>query len=154
MRIRVLWVGRTKEQWAADAVERYLKLLRPLAQVETVEVKHEPGPRQGGSPMQALAKEGKRVLRQAGPGFILLDERGEETGSEGLAGMIKDMAVNPGSAEFVIGGAFGVSQDVRRAAGRRLALSRMTLTHEMARVVLLEQLYRALMINQGRKYHH
>jgi 23S rRNA (pseudouridine1915-N3)-methyltransferase len=119
-----------------------------MARVEVVEVRDE----RGTDPGAARTREGERILKSAGGGdFVLLDEGGREMSSRELAAF----AGERDSLTFVVGGAWGVSEEVRRAAGSRLSLSRMTLTHEMARLVLLEQLYRALMIQTGREgYHH
>jgi 23S rRNA (pseudouridine1915-N3)-methyltransferase len=119
--------------------------LKHLAECEVVEIREEKGlPREA-----ALRKEGERILTRAGT-YTLLDERGVAMNSLEFAAFLKDRA----RAEFVLGGAYGVSDGVRNGASATLALSRMTLTHEMARLVFLEQLYRGLMINAGRDYHH
>ena len=85
---------------------------------------------------------------------ILLDEAGEEMTSREFAGFLREMVEGRVPQDIVIGGAFGVSEAVRNAAGRRLALSRLTFTHQMVRVVLVEQLFRAFTILQGRPYHY
>ena len=144
MKIRLIWVGKTKERWIAEGINKYLGLLGHMAQVETVEIKED----KGGGPR--AEKEADRLLKQAGSGFVLLDEHAEGMDSAGLAGFLKDRA----AVEFVIGGPFGVSDRVKEKAAFRLSLSPMTFTHEMARVVLLEQLYRAMMIMKGRSYHY
>lgn len=145
MKIRIFVVGRTKERYAADGIEKYLGRLRPFADVEIVQVKEQ----KVASREAALIKEGERVLRQAAS-FVLLEERGRRLTSVEFASFLRDRA----SVEFVLGGAYGVSEQVRRAASEAVSLSAMTLTHDMARLVLLEQLYRAMMINSGREYHH
>ena len=149
MRIRLLWVGKTKEPWIAEGIEKYLSLLGPMSRVETVEVKEEKGSGSPGS-AGALDKETDRILRQAGSRFILLDAKGRGMDSPGLADMLRGRA----EAEFVIGGPYGVSSRVREAAAERISLSPMTFTHQMARVILLEQIYRALMIMNRRSYHN
>lgn len=141
MRIRIIWAGKTKERPAAEWIEKYLGRLRPFARVEVAEVKEE----KGGDPV----KEGKRILRRTGS-YVLLDERGKTLSSEEFARWLEGRA----SVDFVLGGAFGVSGEVREGASETLSLSRMTLTHEMARVVFVEQLYRALTILRGGGYHH
>jgi 23S rRNA (pseudouridine1915-N3)-methyltransferase len=141
MRIRILWPGKTKDRSAAEWIEKYLRRLRPLAEVGVVEVKEEKG--------AAVAREGERILRQSRC-YVLLDERGREMTSVEFASFLEGRA----EADFVVGGAHGVSAEVRRGAALTMALSRMTLTHEMARVLLLEQIYRALMIARGGGYHH
>ena len=149
MRIRLLWVGKTKEPWIAEGIKKYLSLLSTMGRVETVEVKEEKG---SGSPGSGavLEKEADRILRQAGDKFILLDAKGRGMDSKGLADMLRERA----EAEFVIGGPYGVSSRVREAAAERISLSPMTFTHQMARVILLEQLYRARMIMDRRSYHN
>ena len=97
----------------------------------------------------ALAKEGSRIIERA-KGFALLDERGRAMSSPELADYLRKR----GSTDFVIGGAYGVSDDVRKAASDTISLSRMTLTHEMARLLFTEQLYRACTIIRGMRYHH
>jgi 23S rRNA (pseudouridine1915-N3)-methyltransferase len=129
----------------AEGIEKYLLRLRRFAEVEVVEIKEQ----KGALPEVAMAREGERILRQAGP-YILLDRGGRPMGSGGLASMLRDRA----SAEFVLGGPFGVSGAVRSGASDTLSLSPMTLTHDISRLVLVEQLYRSMMINSGRSYHH
>jgi len=150
IRVRLLWVGRTRARWVADGVDRYLKLLGPMARVEVVEVKEERGASESGV---AVARQSARILKQAAPGFWLLDERGAELRSEEFARRIGDAGARAG-VDLVVGGAHGVSAEVKAAAGATLALSRMTLTHEMARLLLVEQVYRACTILRGGAYHH
>ncbi|MFC1770144.1 23S rRNA (pseudouridine(1915)-N(3))-methyltransferase RlmH [Nitrospirota bacterium] len=143
MKLRLLWVGKTRETWLLEGIKEYLRKLRPFAQVEVVEVKEDKGD-------SARGRETERLLRQSGGEFYLFDERGSQMSSEELARLLKDKA----NVEFVIGGPFGVSDEVREKAKGMIGLSRMVFTHEMARVIVLEQLYRACMINAGRAYHH
>jgi len=145
MRLRLIWPGRTKEQYARAGIEKYLKLLMPFARTEIIEVKED----KGAATEAALRKEGERLLAKTSS-FVLLDERGKQMTSTGLARFIMDSA----SMDFVLGGAYGVSEEVRARASSVLSLSKMTLPHELARVVFLEQLYRALTIINKRGYHH
>lgn len=130
----------------AQGIEKYLKLISKYAKVEMEEAKGA----KGASRDKCMAEEGERLLKQAGQGFVLLDESGRQMTSVEFAGYLK----NKGDICFVLGGAFGASPEVKRAAGDMISLSRMTLPHEMARLVFLEQLYRALNINAGGGYHH
>lgn len=103
------------------------------------------------------ALEGRRILEALGPQDIplILDERGQELDSPGLAALLHRMDQEAaGRACFIVGGAFGLDQAVRDRARRMLRLSAMTLPHELARVVLLEQLYRAECILRNVPYHH
>ena len=105
---------------------------------------------------QVLQREGARLLRQVPEGSYLfvLDVYGEELASEELAKKISDLALSGHShLTFLIGGAFGLSQEVRNAADMRLSFSRLTFTHQMIRLLLVEQIYRAFKINRGEKYH-
>jgi 23S rRNA (pseudouridine1915-N3)-methyltransferase len=150
MKIKLLWTGRTRESWIAEGIKKYMALLGPMAKVEAVEVKDERPGAGGRQRTAAMEKEADRILAKAGNGFILLEESGRAINSRGLAGLLKDRS----SVEFVLGGPYGVSGRVRDAASERISLSPMTFTHEMARVILLEQVYRALMILNGRPYHN
>ena len=152
MKIRLYWVGKTKESWIAEGIKKYMALIKPMAQVAMVEVKEERGSASGTD--EAINKESDRVLsaikKQSGGKFILLDAGGKSLDSPGLAEFLRDMS----EVEFVIGGPFGVSQQLRDAARERISLSPMTFTHQMARVVLLEQVFRALTIINRRSYHN
>ncbi len=116
-----------------------------MARVSIAEVKEEKGKQRAVS----LEREGKRILRQT-ESYVLLDESGRSFSSPEFADFIRGKT----SIDFVLGGPYGVSDEVKRKADDCVALSRMTFTHEMARVVFLEQLYRAFTILQGREYHH
>lgn len=146
MKIRILWVGRTREGWAVEGISKYLKLLRPFVEVELVEIKEE----KGKAPVSHIVEaEGRRIMEKA-TSYILLDERGTKLSSESLGHLLEDQS----RMEFVLGGPWGVSEEVKNKAVRTVSLSDMTLTHEMARLLFLEQVYRGFTIITGRKYHH
>lgn len=145
MKIRIFWVGKTKERYLIEGINHYLKFLRHMAQISIIEIKDEKGKTRD----EAVSMDGRRVLKQT-DSYILLDERGKEFSSKDFARYLKDR----GSIDFVMGGAFGVSDEVRGKASDTITLSKMTLTHEMTRLVFLEQLYRALTIIKGKEYHH
>jgi 23S rRNA (pseudouridine1915-N3)-methyltransferase len=145
MKVRIIWTGKTKESYAVEGIRKYLKLLKPVARVEIVEIKEQ----KSGSMENRLGKEGEKILKQSSA-YILLDEGGRELSSVEFADTLSDRA----QADFVLGGPYGVSDEVRSAALDTISLSGMTLTHEMARVLLLEQLYRAMTIMKGGSYHH
>jgi len=151
MRLRLIWVGKTRDEHLRALAEEYLKRLRRYAKCEVAEV------REGGSADEraCLEEEGKRITASLASDAltVLLDVGGREFSSHELAAQfevwqgrsVKEVA-------FVVGGHLGVSEDVRRRADLRWSLSRLTLTHEMARVVLVEQLYRAYTILRGVPY--
>ncbi len=144
-KIKIVWIGKTKERYLAEGISHYLKLLSPMARLSVVEIREEKGRQKEA----AMAGEAQKVLKQT-QDYFLLDERGEELTSVELARFLKDRD----SADFVIGGPFGVSPELKEKAKGSIALSKMTLTHEMARLLFLEQLYRAYTILKGKEYHH
>lgn len=146
MKIRLIWTGKTRDGWAREAIDKYMKLLRPFAEVELHEVREHKGK---SAPEAIREAEGKGILK-ASSHYILLDERGSQEGSGDFSKRLKGAS----RLDFVLGGPWGVSDEVKGQAADTVALSMMTMTHEMARVVLLEQIYRGFTIITGRKYHH
>lgn len=145
MHLRIFWVGKTKADFLARGIEYYLGLLRGHARVSVWEIKEEKGmPRH-----TALLREGARIMRQA-DSFALLDESGKHLSSRDFALFLSLRK----SWDLVLGGPYGVSQEVRYRAEHVLSLSRMTLTHEMARLLLIEQLFRSFTILKNTGYHH
>lgn len=116
-----------------------------MAKVSLLEIREE----RGIDREKSVIAEGRRILKQT-ESYVLLDEKGREFSSPEFAGFLEGRS----GMDFVIGGPFGVSEEVRQRAGDVIALSRMTFTHEMVRVIFLEQLYRAMTIMKGREYHH
>lgn len=154
MKVLILRVGRGREAWADEAVEAYARRLRSRMPVEERRLKPEPF---RGDVERVREAEGARVLAVLRPGdrLVALDERGEQLTTEQLARLIDDAARrSAGRLVFALGGPYGHAEAVRRRADRVVALSRLVLNHEVARVVLAEQLYRAGTILWGGKYHH
>ncbi|MEW6109743.1 MAG: 23S rRNA (pseudouridine(1915)-N(3))-methyltransferase RlmH [Nitrospirota bacterium] len=146
MKIKLIWIGKTKERFIFEGIKKYLRLLKPYADVSITEIKEEKG-----TDMQRVAdKEGERILKLRVP-YVLLDEKGKNLSSPEFAEFIDK---HRPSINFVVGGAFGVSGKVRESAGTRISLSKMTFTHEMSRLFLIEQIYRAFAIMNKRGYHH
>jgi 23S rRNA (pseudouridine1915-N3)-methyltransferase len=141
--------------WAAEGCEDYLTRLRRYFPVEVVEVPEEDMNRR--SPQDVLAAEGERLLKRipARAHVIALDrERGKPLSSEDLARKLDSLGVSGRShVAFVLGGPLGLSPEVLGRADERLSFGPMTLPHALARIVLLEQLYRAVKIGRGEKYH-
>jgi 23S rRNA (pseudouridine1915-N3)-methyltransferase len=153
-RATIVAVGRLRG-WAAEGCEDYLARLRRYFPVEVVEVPEEDMNRR--SAEEALAAEGDRVLKRipAGAHTVVLDrERGKQLSSEELVRKISSLGVSGRShVAFVLGGPLGLSPEVLERANERLSFGPVTLPHALARVVLLEQLYRAVKIGRGEKYH-
>lgn len=153
MKVRVAAVGRVKEAHWRAACDEYLKRLRPYATVEVVEV---PDRDIAPDPVRAVTAEGADLLRAVPEGsyVIALDLGAPGMTSERLSAHLADLMVDGRSdVTFVIGGSAGLSDGVRARADERLSLSLMTLPHQLARVVLLEQVYRAFRIMRNEPYH-
>ncbi len=142
MRIKIAWVGKTKEPAIQSLTEEYLKRLGRYAPTDWFELRTE----------AALAELVAR--ERARPTLVLLDSRGRQLSSEELAELLETQQERGTPALlFVVGPADGFSDKARRSADLILSLGKMTLPHELARVVLLEQLYRGFTILKGHPYH-
>jgi 23S rRNA (pseudouridine1915-N3)-methyltransferase len=158
MALTLLCVGRTRERYYADAVAEYVKRLSSLLPCTVVEVADEPEPRRlaDADVERTLRAEGERLLARVPPGMYLtaLCVDAPQPTSEELAERIRTLqTAGRSDLGFVIGGSLGLHESVLRRADARMGLSRMTLPHQLARVVLAEQLYRAAKINAGQRYH-
>ncbi len=155
LQLRILMVGKTERGFVQDGVAHYLDRLRPFAAVDIIEVRA--ATHSGRDAGQALEKESAALLARLQPGdpLILLDERGREMDTREFSAWLSRLGEDSqGPPTFAIGGAYGVGDAVQARATASLALSRMTLPHQLVRVVLLEQLYRALSLAAGHGYHH
>lgn len=158
MKITVVCAGKIKEKYLTAGIAEFMKRLKPFAQVEIREVHEEkmPDNPSAAEKEQVLIKEGEKLLKLVPEGSYLfvLDVFGKEKSSEELAASIDKLGLSGRSnITFLIGGAFGLSPEVRKAADELLSFSRMTFTHQMVRLLLVEQIYRAFKINRGEKYH-
>ena len=156
--ITVLAVGRLKDRFFEDAAKEYLKRLSAYAKVEVVEVKAAelPEPPSDAQISAALEREGEALLKKipAGAAVVSLCVEGKALSSEAFAREIEKKALSGVSQlVFVIGGSYGLSEEVKRRSFLRLSMSEMTFPHRLARIMLLEQLYRAFKISRGETYH-
>ena len=155
IRITVGAVGKLKERFWADACAEYLKRLKAYAKVEVKEIA-DIDPAKAGGVDAARDREGSAVLAAVPEQShaILLANEGKERSSEGLARRLDDLALTGKSdLTFIVGGSDGVSDAVRARANEQLSFGPITLPHNLARVVLLEQVYRAFKISRGEPYH-
>jgi 23S rRNA (pseudouridine1915-N3)-methyltransferase len=152
MKLRVVAVGKDRSGLYAPAVEEYAGRIARYVRFEVVEVGE--ARRHAGTP-RAKEEEGEALLARIGARdrVVVLDERGAEDTSETFARRVGRWLAGGQDVALVIGGADGVSDAVRARADETLALSRLTLAHRLARLVLVEQVYRALTILRGEKYH-
>ncbi len=154
LRIRLIVVGKTKEQFLRIGESFYMERLRRYATTEWIEVKGAKI-RKGAATDKVLEIEGDAIAdRICSQDYVIaLDRLGKDFTSEQLAGHIDQLTLANSMITFVIGGPLGLSKEVLGRARQVVSLSKMTLTHEMCRLVLLEQLYRAFTIIHGEKYH-
>lgn len=158
MRITILAVGKIKETYFREAVREYAKRLGRYCKLEIIEVADERTPDilGGGAGERVLKKEGERLLEHL-PGrsyVITLELSGRQLTSEGLSEKMGSLAVQGVShIVFIIGGSLGLGKNILEKSDLALSFSKMTYPHQLMRVILLEQIYRAYRIAQGEPYH-
>ena len=144
MKLRIAWIGKTKESAIQSLTEEYLKRLSRYGDVQGMAIRDE----------SALLKLGGREARPTRHTLVLLDTRGKQLSSEEFAEFLGNhQDRNPLPLLFAVGPANGFTEEARQEANLLLSLGKMTVAHELARVVLLEQLYRAFSILKGHPYH-
>ena len=155
MKIKIIALGKIKEKYLQEGIDEFLKRLSPYAQVSVVEI----------PPVQikdenltqkALSEEGEKILSIIKPTdyLITMEIKGTQLSSEDFAGKILELT-NSGIQEivFVIGSSCGIGKNVSERANFKMSMSKMTFLHEFARLLLIEQIYRAFKIIKGEKYH-
>ena len=157
LNIRVICVGKSKEKYWDAACAEYLKRLRAYCSPEVIEVKEArlPANASAADERNVIEAEGRDILNKVGSGdyVIALDIQGREMGSPEIARRIAEISFDNSRICFIIGGSLGLSDEVKKRADLRLSFGKITLPHQLARVVLLEQIYRAFKINAGETYH-
>ena len=158
MKISIVCAGKLKESYLRDGIAEYEKRLRPYADVQIREIAEERMKEHPSAAEKAgvLRREGERLLAQVPKDayLIVLDVGGTAYSSEELAAKLDGLALAGQShVSFLIGGPFGLSDEVRRTAGLRLSFSHFTLPHQLIRLFLMEQIYRAFKISRGEPYH-
>ena len=154
LRLKIIVVDRTRSPFLKEGESFYLERLKRYAQTEWVEVK--PESIKKGKPFARIrAAEGDTITKKFLPRdyLIALDRTGKAFDSRGLAERINELSFSQDRLVFVIGGPLGLSKEILEKAHEILSLSRLTLTHEMSRLLLLEQIYRAFTIINNEKYH-
>ena len=155
MKIKIIALGKIKEKYLKSGIDEFLKRLTPYASVSVVEL----------NPIEIkdenlkdkiLLDEGEKILSNIKPlDFVItLEIEGQQFSSEDFAQKIKDLT-NNGTQEivFVIGSSCGIGKNVSTRANLKMSMSKMTFLHQFARLILIEQIYRAFKINKGEKYH-
>ncbi|MCX8721919.1 MULTISPECIES: 23S rRNA (pseudouridine(1915)-N(3))-methyltransferase RlmH [Lactobacillus] len=158
MNIKIVCVGKLKEKYFKDAIAEYQKRLSRFAKVELVQVPDEKAPEKLSAAEQEKVKEleGQRILNKIkDKEYVYVTAiKGKERTSEAFAQELKDLATYGHSdVTFVIGGSLGTSQAVNKRADELLSFGKLTMPHQLMRVVLIEQIYRCFMIISGSPYH-
>ncbi len=151
MRVKLVCVGKLKEKYLKEACNEYSKRISGFGKIDIIEVPDEKDDRP-----DAKTIEGKKILKniRSNEYVVTMEIKGEAQSSEQLAEKMSTLAVKGISdITFVIGGSNGLHEEVSKRADYKLSFSKMTFPHQLARVMLLEQIYRAYKINQGGKYH-
>ena len=158
MNIQIVCIGKLKEKYWTEAVAEYSKRLSRFCTLEIVELKESRLPDRASVAEEKLVKqeEGREILKAIKPGsfVITLEILGKQLDSPQLAEKISQLSLEGKSnIAFVIGGSLGLSEEVSQRADFKLSFSKMTFPHQMMRVILLEQIYRAFKINRNETYH-
>ncbi|WP_394175388.1 23S rRNA (pseudouridine(1915)-N(3))-methyltransferase RlmH [Guptibacillus hwajinpoensis] len=158
MNISIVTVGKLKEKYLKQGIAEYTKRLGPFAKVEVIEVSDEKAPENLSETemIQVKKAEGERILGKISPDahVIALAIDGKMKTSEQLAHDLDQLATyGKSKVAFVIGGSLGLSEDVLKRANDTLSFSKMTFPHQLMRLILVEQIYRAFKINRGEPYH-
>ena len=143
IKVNIVCVGKIKEQFYRDAVAEYVKRLSRFCRAEICEL----------AEGRSLEDEGETILRRVRGYVIALCVEGQKLSSTGLAARIKQLCDGGEEITFIIGSSCGLAEKVKAAARLKLSFSDMTFPHQLMRVILCEQIYRAFMINGGGEYH-
>ncbi len=155
MVFKLVVVGKIKETFFKDAIDEYVKRISRFAEVKTVEVDECTfcGVPNASEIEKILLAEGKSILQKAEGCVVALDIDGKQLSSVELSDQLDKFTQNYSTITFVIGGSYGLSAEVKNRANLRLSFGKITLPHQLCRVVLCEQIYRACTIRNNIKYH-
>ncbi len=159
LKINIICIGKIKEKYFTDAINEYSKRLSPFCKFSVTELCEErirSNTPNDSQISEVIAAEGRRILRKISPGDYVaaMCIEGKMLSSEELAKTIENIMISGKSTvDFVIGGSYGLSDEVKNTADLRLSMSKMTFPHQMARMILCEQIYRAFEISTNGKYH-
>lgn len=159
LKINILCVGSVKENFLKEGILEYKKRISKFAALNFIEVKEAKIESFENQSLikKTLDEEGEKLLKQINKNdyIILVDLHGEELASEDFASKLNKIKENGNSTiDFIIGGTLGLSDNLKRIANYRICLSKMTFPHQLTRLILLEQIYRAFKIINNESYHH
>jgi 23S rRNA (pseudouridine1915-N3)-methyltransferase len=152
--INIVCIGRLKEKYFKEAQAEYIKRLSAFCRVSVIEKKESPLPKDASAALigKAIEEESASIQASAKGTLIALSPGGDKMDSENFAAVIKNSIVS-GDITFAIGGSYGLGPSFKKKADRVISFSDMTFPHQLFRIILLEQVYRAFMITEGRTYH-
>ncbi len=155
IKINIVCVGKVKESYYKEAISEYVKRLSRFASVTVKEVKEENfAETVGNSEIQTIVKkEGENILKEVKGKAILMDIEGVQYSSQNFSKFLSNFIDKGEETTFIIGGSYGVSDQVKSIVDEKISFSKMTFPHTLFRVMLVEQIYRAFMIRENSKYH-
>ena len=155
--VNIICVGKLKESYWRGAVEEYSKRMKPLCKLNIIELPEE---RVGDNPSDAeidrtVSAESERILSKIGKSdyTIAMCVEGKNISSEELSRKLDEISLSHSTVNWIIGGSWGLSDSLKARADFKLSIGKMTFPHQLCRVMLLEQIYRAFQISKGTKYH-
>lgn len=148
--INLVCVGNLKEKFSKDEQAEYIKRLSAFCNLKIVEIKEQ---NQLENPLTIVEKEGQDIIKNLKGYVILCDIKGKQLSSEELAEKFKNLMMTSSCITFVVGGSYGVSDEVKKLANEKISFSPMTFPHNLFRIMLLEQTYRAFTIIENKSYH-
>ena len=149
--IKIITVGSIKEKYLKEAIEEYTKRISKYSNIEIVEVKDEGTV----EPVKAIELEAEKIKKHINPRdyIITLEIEGKQITSEEFSKRIEDIFQETSNITFIIGGSYGLSNQIKNISNFKLSFSKMTFPHQLFRVILLEQIYRAFKISHNESYH-
>ncbi len=155
--VNIICVGKLKESYLRDAIDEYSKRMRTLCRLSIIELPEE---RSSDDPSAAeigrvITAESERIMQKLGKGdyVIAMCVEGRNISSEELSAKLEDISMRSSTVDLIIGGSWGLSDELKSRADFKLSMGKMTFPHQLCRVMLLEQVYRAFQISKGTKYH-
>ena len=155
MKIKIIQIGKSKERYIQEGVAEFLKRLKPFVNLEVIEIRENP-PSKTKNVQDCLKMEAEQIAKylKKDDFTVVLDETGGQMNSVGFAELIKKNKDSGRTLTFIIGGPYGLSEEIKKVGNMSLSLSKMTFTHQMIRLFLFEQIYRGFCIIAGKQYHY
>lgn len=154
MNVSIICVGKVKEKYIVEGINEFLKRMQSFAKMKIVELKEDGNDSSRNISIEKESEEILKTMEKLGGYNILLDIQGKNFSSEEMSEEIERLTVNGVSGiNFIIGGSYGVSENVRKTVNMRLSFSKMTFPHQLMRLILCEQIYRWFSIIKNTKYH-